>query len=371
MELSPEDSFKLNVLLSQNLQAVRIDESKMTVHALTTKGEAQVVLNPTLRDDQYLRHVREFFSNHALGSPGGYPVYLKRWTRMGQAREDKLDSLLILGEPEAVVAVAHAEGLTDELARRTWWAMPTAEVARKMLANPNVAKSTIGLELADFLLEFLPFETEARHIIESVKLVLTPGLIDANTKQSLWKRALRKSAYYIGFIYAIPEQLPEPEPGRSDYESLKTELGQSHNALAKMLLQLSASPGQTLLSTVNKAMNKASDQDMVVELFKAMEQFFQSVRPETGAVVLSTPAEIDGFVGELKARQTDAVKFIQQFPQYQDQILAIYSLSLVGESLANPVFAQTDAVGSVMRKKLNPIFDWLKQQIALLKTTAA
>ena len=43
---------------------------------------------------------------------------------MGQARDDSLAQLLLLGEPEAVVAAVHAPGLTDELAARAWWAMP-------------------------------------------------------------------------------------------------------------------------------------------------------------------------------------------------------------------------------------------------------
>ena len=43
-------------------------------------------------------------SNHALSSPGGYPVFLQRWTRMGQAKDAQLEKLLLLGESEAVVA---------------------------------------------------------------------------------------------------------------------------------------------------------------------------------------------------------------------------------------------------------------------------
>ena len=53
-------------------------------------------------------------------------MYLQRWTRMGQMRDESLEQLLLLGEPEAVVAVVCAPGLTDELARRAWWAMGNA-----------------------------------------------------------------------------------------------------------------------------------------------------------------------------------------------------------------------------------------------------
>ena len=100
MELSAEDSLRINVLLANKPQAIRINESSMTVFGLSANGEAQIELNPTGRHEQYLKRVKELFSGHVLGSPGGYPVYLQRWTRMGQMRDDNLDQLLLLGEPE-------------------------------------------------------------------------------------------------------------------------------------------------------------------------------------------------------------------------------------------------------------------------------
>ena len=77
MQLSSEDQLRLNVLVAQPLHAVRIDESRMYVHVLSDKGDASVKLNPTCKDEKYIRLVRQFLSTHFLGSPGGYPVYLK------------------------------------------------------------------------------------------------------------------------------------------------------------------------------------------------------------------------------------------------------------------------------------------------------
>ena len=42
MQLSNEDNLRLNVLLAQDLKAIRINEGTMTVHALTDQGEAKV-----------------------------------------------------------------------------------------------------------------------------------------------------------------------------------------------------------------------------------------------------------------------------------------------------------------------------------------
>ena len=155
IELSSEDSFRLNVLLANKPQAVRIDESRMIVHGLSERGEAKVRLNPTARAEQYVRAVRELISGHVLGSPGGYPVYLRRWTRMGQMRDESLEQLLLLGEPEAVVAAVCSPGLTDELARRAWWAMEDAENARRMLNNRAVVEGEMGKVLARYLVEHL------------------------------------------------------------------------------------------------------------------------------------------------------------------------------------------------------------------------
>jgi len=66
--LSPEDSFRLQVLLAQELKAVRLDESEAgpVLHALTDRGEAHIPLNPNCRLDKYLRLIRELLSGHAL-----------------------------------------------------------------------------------------------------------------------------------------------------------------------------------------------------------------------------------------------------------------------------------------------------------------
>ena len=90
-ELSPEDQFRLNVLLAQDLKAIRLDEGNLVLRALLGNGEeASLPLHPNCRTDKYLRLVRETLSGHALGSPGGYPIYLSRWTRHGQMESANL-----------------------------------------------------------------------------------------------------------------------------------------------------------------------------------------------------------------------------------------------------------------------------------------
>jgi hypothetical protein len=371
MDLSSEDSLRLNVLLNQDLQAVRIDESKMVVHALTGRGEAKVPLNPNCRDDKYLRIVRELFSNHALGSPGGYPVYLRRWTRMGEMREESLQGLLLLGEPEAIVAVANSPNLNEDVARRAWWAMPDADIARRMLRNPHIAESEIGQELAAHLIEFLPFEIEAHNIVESVRLVLQPGLVDDATVQSLWSRASRKSAYYVGFLLAAPEQLPENAPANSVFEQASEALQPlfDHNVYAAMLIKLLNSDGQAYLQTAQKAMAKLSDQNVTVLFLAAIRNYFQDIRLSS-CTRYRTFDEIHAEVDQLMGRAANAQlrEVLDAAPQLKDRVRSLLALSEACETLVDPIFSQTDAIGSVMRKRLQPVTQPLDEHIQRLLT---
>jgi len=370
MELSAEDSLRLNVLLATSLQAVRIDESSMTVHALSDKGEASVKLHPRGRDGQYLKQVRELISSQVLGSPGGYPVFLRRWTRMGQARDDSLEQLLMLGEPEAVVAVVHAAGLTDEIARRAWWAMPVADNARRMLERECVVSGSMGPELAEFLIEFLPFETEHNAMIDTVRLVLQPGLIDDDLRDKLWRQARRKNSFYVGFMDAVPDQLPEAGKARSDAAAVQAKLApllDKGNPLATQLCRCLSGQGQTFLVTAAIAMKKPTNQDVVVEFLKSVQRYFSSVCPNSDPaadiqlIVSDAEALLD--VPGVCATTTAVQEVLAAAPECRDDVKALLALAWVGEPLVNPIFARSDAIGSVMRKKIEPITGPLQQQL--------
>jgi len=369
MELSSEDSLRLNVLLNQDLQAIRIDESKMIVYGLSEKGEAKMQLNPNCRDDHYLKTVKELISNKVLGSPGGYPVFLRRWTRMGQARDESLARLLQLGEPEAVIAVVHASGLTDELARRAWWAMPTAANARCMLEKDAVVAGEMGTGLAEFLIEFLPFEEEAKDIIESVRLVLQGELISAATRQNLWSRGQRKNAFLVGFLIATPGNLPlekNPHPLLQDYQEKLAPLSRKGNLIASQLQRLLEAPGQAYLTTINTVMKKPGNQDVVIAVLNAISDYFSSLE--------LMPKKEDDIQGILKAasafidnQRGDALaEILNTLPEAKDMLHALLVLSAISEQVVNPIFSRSDAIGTLMRKKLEPVFEPILQQIKLL-----
>lgn len=363
MDLSDQDKLRLNVLLAQSLQAIRIDESRMQLHALSEKGEAKVSLHANCKDEKYLKLVRQWLSTQVLGSPGGYPVFLRRWTRMGQARDNSLEKLLLLGEPEAVVAVVHANGLTNEIARRAWWCAPSSETARCLLECELVASGSMGPELANFLVEFLPFEESSKAMMDSVRLVLQPNLITDNTKQDIWKRGKRRNTFYVGFIRQCPDSLPIEVSPHPQF-GLLSQISQT-NILARKLDSLFCSKGQAALATIKTVLSKPNDQDVAVEIFNTIGEYCS----------IKTAEKYN--LRDIAALEKHALLLFKQYEDYINSILdicpdaytsieAVLYLSMISESLLDPIFGVSDAIGSVMRKRIVHLTDPIIKQLNVL-----
>ena len=374
MDLSPEDALRLNVLLVNDIQAVRIDESTMTVYGLTASGqEARVKLNPNQRDDPYLRGVRELLSGHVLGSPRGYPVFLQRWTRMGQTRDMRLEQLLLLGEPEAVVAVVNAPGLTSELARRAWWAMPVVDNARRMLERDCVAEGVMGTVLAEYLADHLPFEEEPALMVESVRLMLRPGLLSAERRLRLWQAGRRRAAYLLGFLQALPDNLPEPLREREDWAALEPRIQSlvvSGNPYGICLAKVLTGPGQTWLKVAEEILRRAPNQDVVNSWLDTVANYFSLLRPqlpEEELVTLlaeserlwSTPETVEVVAGLTELRAT--------VPELAEEVRAMLCLARLSYAVVRPIFSRTTAIGTLMQRKLEPVTRLLMEQLAVLR----
>lgn len=365
MELSSEDALRLNVLIA-NAEAVRIDENSMTVYGLRGEEEMKFPLNPTGRRDQYLQAVRAMLSSAVLDSPGGYPVFLRRWTRMGQIDNDQLDRLLKLGEPEAVMAVVCARNLSDELARRAWWCAPYSEHARRMLESPRVVQGEMGRKLAEHLIEHLPFETEPQDMLDTVRLVLQPGLIDEEQKQKLWESGARKKSYRIGFLETLPHDLPEKQPPRADLQQYRERLESlisEQNEYARQLLRLLDEEGQSFLEIADDVLLNPADQDVASALFNALGRYFVALRQREGLRELH---EIEALVEQM-LQEPEVQVVAEQLPELEQELRAMLILAHVSEYLLNPIFGQTDAVGTVMNEKIEPVTLPLRKQIFCLR----
>ena len=307
-ELSQEDQFRLSVLLAQDLKAIRIDESTQILHALTDQGEASMPLHPNCRADKYFRLVREHLSGHALGSPGGYPVYLSRWTRHGQMESDNLSRLLLIGEPEAVVAVVHSPALTDSLAAYAWWAMPTIENARLMLAREAVARGRMGTVLTEFLVEHLPFLQEDHlAIMDTVAVLLHAGTLNAAQREAIWRRGKRQNSYYVAFLEMCPDDLPLPEAAATSGDI----------AFVEACIDI---------------LNRPETQEVVIRTLDAIGRHFAGIAAE------ATP------------------------------LGAVDRLARVDSSQVGSIFARSTAIGSLMRRKIEPITAPILADLASLRS---
>jgi hypothetical protein len=336
-ELTPEDALRLNVLLAGDLLAVRIDEGARVLHGLTGRGEARIVLNPVGRAERYFMRVRELLGGHALGSPGGYPVHLRRWTRMGHASPQSLETLLKLGEPEAVLAVAYAPALTDELARRAWWAsqnMATMEVARVMLACPAVRAGAMGRELVAYLVEHLPFEEDPVAAMNTVRAVLAAGLIEPAAREQLWRKARRRPHYLIGFLENMPDSLPDEPP-----RAWPAGLAQDTPAL-RLLARCFSGTGQAYLQAAELVLEKPLTHETAYLLLNLLGDYFRAG---------SDVAELDGFSAEAAA---------------------LAALAQLNAGVAAPILTRTTAVGPLMRRHLEPLFAPIIENIKILRGVA-
>ncbi len=350
-DLSPEDNLRLQVLLAQDLRAVRIDEATLTLHALTDQGEASMPLAPNCRADKYLRLVRELLSGHALGSPGGYPVYLSRWTRHGQMEGGNLGRLLLTGEEEAVVAVVHSPALSDELARYAWWTMPTIENARLMLRRDAVARGDMGKVLADFLVEHLPFlQDDHLGIMDTVAVLLHSGALTPENREAAWKKGKRSNSYYVAFLEMAAGDLPCPAPAHPEHDAVAATLAQriaAGEGGALALERALSAQGQSFLAAVGDILERPETQEVVSRTLNALGRYFS-----TGQEA-SAPAQ--------DFHDCDACGALAP------RLEAVSRLAQAGEAAVRPIFARTTAIGSLMRRKIEPVIAPLLDDIRLLR----
>ncbi len=340
----------------------------MVLYGLTERGEAQVQLNPDCRDERYIKRVKEVLSGHVLGSPGGYPVYLQRWTRMGQMRDDSLEQLLLLGEPEAVVAVVCAPGLDDELARRAWWAMEDAENARRMLQRERVVKGRMGSVLAEYLVEHLPFETESEQMMDSVALVLQAGLIPDDARLELWKKAARKNAYYVGFLTTCPDDLPVEVAANPAFKTLAPRLGDiaDDHPLSAFYQKVLSPVGQAFLETADRVLKKPANQEVVTRTLDVIAHYFAAARPD--GPVDEPLASLEQDAESWLARSNDPLFRLADEAGFNHHLRAMRILSGVGYGVVRPVLRDTTAIGSLMRRKLEPVITPLSGHLGSLRT---
>ncbi len=345
--LTPEDILKLNVLVSTSV-AIRIDVYKLHVVGLTTdKNEQTIALHPNTDSTQYINEVQKLLLGKVLGTMGGYPSYLKRWSRMGQVSSSNLKSLLKLGNIEAVVAVANSQNLDDEVIDLVWWCATNtdeqAEIGRFLLTRGFVVKHAVGQSIANYLLEFLPFTENINTLIDTTNLILQDDLISKEAKDRLWKQGQRKTAFLVGFMERLADQLPN------------TDSTQALNCEIKELEKSCSEQGQILLKTCAQILKKINQEHVLYRTLEILGSY------------LSHP-QIKRY-DNIEKLQTQAITLAESLNlAHQEKVKACFLLSGVSERLVVSTISAHGLTGSAIRKKLGDVLVPIQDAIKLLTT---
>jgi len=244
-----------------------------------------------------------------------------------------------------------------------------------MLRQEAVTNGEMGPVLSEFLVEFLPFEEEARDMIESVRLILLAGYLDEGGRKKLWAKGKYKNAYYVGFLHAVPDDLPETQSPHPEWEDVHDKLQglvDQNNPYAVLLCRLLSAAGQAFLATVETVLRKPANQDVVISLLRAIDTYHRSIQLEKNG--LSDVGEIikkadriisDGLDGRTNNQGLELM--LSTVPGFADKVHAMLVLSMTDELVVDPIFSRTDAIGTVMRRRLEPVSEPLLQNIEKLK----
>jgi hypothetical protein len=219
----------------------------------------------------------------------------------------------------------------------------------------------MGRVLTEFLLEFLPFEVDPMTIIRTVRLLLQPGLITAEERLEIWRKGRQKNVFLIGFLLATPDDLPEPVPAHNEWVRADQELNAlvaAGNPYARQVLRCLSGAGQTFLRACQAVLRKPSNQDVVMALLDAQALYFGTLLPPIPQA--NDVNELDARITAWCAGEHDEVprplrETLQVAPWLQAPLGAMLTLACCDQRIVRPIFAGTDSIGSLMRKKLEPV----------------
>lgn len=130
------------------------------------------------------------------------------------------------------------------------------------------------------------------------------------------------------------------------------------------MLRLLDAPGQTFLNVAEDVLLHLADQEVAIALFNTLGGYFSSLSTTEG---LRDIAAIGRQVERLLQEENQLRLLLKAIPALTQEIRAMLMLSHVSEYLLNPVFSQTDAVGTVMQERMEPVTIPLQQAICCLR----
>jgi hypothetical protein len=136
--------------------------------------------------------------------------------------------------------------------------------------------------------------------------------------------------------------------------------------LAALLQRVLSPAGQAYLDTVRLVLEKPTNQDVVNSLLSLVAGYFGPLRPEG-----PPDATLDALEGEAAAFVASARGLVERLlalePAVRELVESMRVLSGLSYGVVRPVFGDSTAIGSLMRRKLEPLFGPLRGHIDRLR----
>jgi hypothetical protein len=140
------------------------------------------------------------------------------------------------------------------------------------------------------------------------------------------------------------------------------------NVCAALLLALLAGSGQTLLETTLRILAKPPTQDVVNITFDVVRGYCSVIRPEGNPDLSWEPLRAEA--AAFAQASPDAGAVLAVAPELEAELLALRLLSGLGYGLLRPLLKGSSAMGSLMRRKLEPVLTPLVHELNLLRGRA-
>jgi len=164
---------------------------------------------------------------------------------------------------------------------------------------------------------------------------------------SIWKRGSSRNSYYVAFLELQPDTLPNPRGARADPAGVPHIAGNPYSAMLEKAL---SGQGQTFLATTALVLDRPEIQEVVNHALNALAQWCAPLRQADAA-----------------ARGAARAAVLAAAPQLEPDCAALDALATADADSARPIFLKTTAIGSLMRRKIQPVVVPLLDGIAVLQ----
>jgi hypothetical protein len=146
----------------------------------------------------------------------------------------------------------------------------------------------------------------------------------------------------------------------------------NNNTYALHLCELLSADGQKWLYVLKESLRKPVDQDVVIALFLFIADNFSIPFPERlGVREIQLACDRSDQLCSCENKNENTPEELQQVLSALDEsnlplLNATLMLAQLGEDTLTPIFAGNDSVGSVMRRKLEPLTTPILERVEVL-----